>query len=274
MNFYKYEATGNDFIIINRPYSPEITQKWIHKLCDRHYGIGSDGLFFMWLDDSHWKWKFFNNDGSPANFCGNAARCAVLWLHNQIDRTREDWEWNDGKQIFRGQIKSQIKNKIIEVRWPKAELKQLELKSHHQSLIKQLHDLGVEKAFWVQAGVPHLVLIGSSWPRKIRHLFYANHLVHHPDFTKESNISWLSRTDMTLVSYERGLEAESLACGSGALSAFYALLLLSKEDKNLRIPPSLTFTFPGGPLTVTESGEYLTLAGPAHKVFEGYYEES
>jgi diaminopimelate epimerase len=79
---------------------------------------------------------------------------------------------------------------------------------------------------------------------------------------------------MTLVSYERGLEAESLACGSGALSAFYALLLLSKEDKNLRIPPSLTFTFPGGPLTVTESGEYLTLAGPAHKVFEGYYEES
>lgn len=269
MNFYKFEATGNDFIVINRPFKGDFTTEWIQRICNRHYGIGADGLFFIWKEEEKWKWKFFNQDGSVANFCGNASRCAILWLHHQIDTTKDAWGWSDENQTFKGTVKGSK----VEVQWPKSSLKTLELKSHHQALVKQLHELGVERALWVSVGVPHLVLIGSSWPRRIRQLFYANHLVHHPDFTKESNISWLSRTDMTLVSYERGIDDETLSCGSGALAALYALRLRSQEDKNMKIPDVVTFHFPGGPLTVTETPEYLSLAGPVRKVFEGYYDE-
>lgn len=269
MNFFKFEATGNDFIILNQPYEPQIhSAECINKFCTKHTGIGADGLFFIWQKDNDWYWKFFNNDGSPAKFCGNAARSATLWLHQQIDPKKKEWTWTDGEQFFKGLVSDQ---KRIEVLWAKSALKTLELKSHHQSLVKQLLEIGLESAIWVCAGVPHLVLIGSSWPRKIRQLFYANHLSHHPEFIKESNITWLSRTDMTSVSYERGVEAETLSCGSGALSAYYALKIRSKEDKNLIVPSEISFQFPGGPLTVKETDEALHLSGPVRKVFEGYY---
>ena len=275
MNFYKFEATGNDFIIINRPFESENhTQNWIQRLCENHKGIGADGLFFIWQQKEEWFWKFFNNDGSPAKFCGNAARCAVLWLNQRIDPARKTWIWSDGEQSFEGHIETKNNKSKVEITWPKNKLKTLELKSHYQSMTKALFEIGLESAIWVSAGVPHLVLIGTSWPRKIRQLFYSNHLSHHPEFIKESNISWISRTDMTLVSYERGVEAETLSCGSGALSAYYALKLRSLEDKNLKIPVEVTFQFPGGPLTVREDNENLYLSGPVRKVFEGYYEET
>jgi diaminopimelate epimerase len=275
MNFYKYEASGNDFIILNRPYEDaKHSQTWVKHLCARHTGIGADGMFFLWEIDGAWKWKFFNNDGSPAKFCGNAARSVVLWLHQRIDPTRKEWQWSDEEQQFVGTIEDNKGSKKIEVTWPKSRLKTLEFKSHYQQMVKPLQEIGLESALWVSAGVPHLVLIGSSWPRKIRNLFYQNHLVHHPEFVKDSNITWLSRTDMAIVSFERGVEAETLSCGSGALAAFYSLKLRSQEDKNLKIPTELKLQFPGGTLTVRESADGLHLSGPVKKVFEGYYEET
>ncbi|MEZ4814619.1 MAG: diaminopimelate epimerase [Bdellovibrionota bacterium] len=276
MNFFKFEATGNDFIILNQPYNAQAHDStWVKRLCEKHTGIGADGLFFIWQKGDEWQWKFFNNDGSVAKFCGNAARCATLWLHQQIDPHKREWTWTDGEQVFKSQAETTQNNtQKVDVLWDISKLKSLEIKSHHQAMIKQLQEIGLENAKWVSAGVPHLVLIGSSWPRKIRHLFYTNHLNHHPEFIKESNISWLSRTDMTLVSYERGIEAETLSCGSGALSAYFALKLRSKEDKNLKVPSEIEFHFPGGPLKVKEDGENLRLSGPVRKVFEGYYNET
>lgn len=274
MNFYKYEATGNDFVILNRPFDKKYSEKWIQKICDRHFGIGSDGLFFLWEKDGQWNWRFFNNDGSPARFCGNASRCLLLWLHNQINQEKDHWTWTDGSTEFSGTVRKQKGTLQLEVTWPKSDLKLLTINSHHQNLVKQLNDIGLEKALWVSAGVPHLVLLGSSWPRKIRKLFYENHLVHFPELIKESNITWLSRTDMSVVTYERGLEDESLACGSAALAAYHALILRSQEDKNLKVASEIAFSFPGGILKVTDSDGHLKLSGSARKVFEGYYEET
>ena len=274
MNFFKYEATGNDFILLNRPWEEEHhSSKWVQKLCNRHYGIGADGLFFLWEKSGHWQWKFFNNDGSPAHFCGNASRCLLLWLHQHIESKKENWTWTDGTTNFQGSVHHPLR---VEVLWKQNELKNTALGSHHQTLIKQLHEIGLEKAFWITAGVPHFVLLGSSWPRKIRKLFYDNHLTHYPELIKENNITWLSRSDMSAVTYERGLEEESLACGSGALAAYYALKLRSLEDKTLKVPSEITFRFPGGPLQISEDKDTasLKLSGPVKKVFEGYYEEA
>jgi len=275
MNFFKYEATGNDFIVLNRPFDEKTNSKaWIEALCASHTSIGADGLFFLWKEGNDWHWKFFNNDGTPAKFCGNAARCALLWLHVQVDNQVKEWSWNDGAQRFTGKIQGSKGKESVEVLWPKSKLCTLEFKSHHQTLVKQLFEIGLESAKWVDAGVPHLVLIGTSWPRKIRQIFYTDHLMHHPEFIKESNITWLSRTDMTVVSFERGVEEETLSCGSGALAAYYALKLRSQEDKNLKVPSEISFQFPGGPLCVKESETALHLSGPVRKVFEGYYEET
>jgi diaminopimelate epimerase len=272
MNFFKFEATGNDFVIINRPYNPKgHSKEWIKALCNRNYGIGADGLFFTWSKDKEWFWRFFNQDGSEAKFCGNAARAMLLWLNLQIDTQKKDWSWSDESDSFSGRVLS--KNEA-EIHWPKETLKKLELKNHYQSLVQQLKEIGLEKAVWISAGVPHLVLIGSSWPKKIRQLFYSDHLTHHQEFTQESNITWLGRADMNVVSYERGLNAETLACGSGALAAYYALQLRAQEDINLKVPTTVKFQFPGGILRVRDDKEFLHLSGPVRKVFEGYYEEA
>src|SRR3989338_1698655 len=75
--FFKYEALGNDFILI--PKKPCLDANKIRQLCDRHRGIGADGIIFVYLDQ-HWTMKVFNSDGSRAPMCGNGIRCVAQYL--------------------------------------------------------------------------------------------------------------------------------------------------------------------------------------------------
>ena|SRR3989338_5327254 len=80
MQFFKYEGLGNDFILI--PQKPCLSPEQIRNYCDRHFGIGADGVIFVYLD-SLWTLKIFNSDGSSAQQCGNGIRCVAQWLLDQ-----------------------------------------------------------------------------------------------------------------------------------------------------------------------------------------------
>jgi diaminopimelate epimerase len=79
--FYKYEGLGNDFILL--PKTPCLTNDQIRQLCDRHRGIGADGLIFVFLFEDHWTMRVYNADGGIAEMCGNGLRCAAQWLFDQ-----------------------------------------------------------------------------------------------------------------------------------------------------------------------------------------------
>lgn len=81
MRFFKYEGLGNDFILFQN--APNLSPENIRKLCDRHFGIGADGILFLSGPNPNWRMDVYNSDGSQAKMCGNGIRCAAQWLLDQ-----------------------------------------------------------------------------------------------------------------------------------------------------------------------------------------------
>ncbi len=81
MHFFKYEGLGNDFILI--PQEPSLDRDTIRSLCDRHTGVGADGILFVFQKNGQWNLKIFNADASMAEMCGNGIRCVAQWISDQ-----------------------------------------------------------------------------------------------------------------------------------------------------------------------------------------------
>lgn len=264
--FFKIEGAGNDFVLI--PRDPESIRNgrnletFCRTICAPRFGVSADGLLFLWPTQAErktqagqrWRWFFLNSDGSHAAFCGNAARAATVWLAEQFPREKIlTWETDSGQKIEGRRTGL----RFAEVSWPldptAAPVGGKLLESARTLCGNQL-----EGAFLVQAGVPHLVLVsGQGWPRELR-AKAAPPLRAHPALgLGGANVTFV-RKDGECVSFERGVEGETLACGSGAVAAACAL---GGSEKTLR--------FPGGELRVKLSPGRAQLTGPAHVVFKG-----
>lgn len=243
----KYNANGNDFIIfhsfVRRDYS--ILAK---KLCDRHSGIGADGLVVLLPSDKFaYEWDFYNADGSSADMCGNASRCVghyALWQNLA-----------ESKHSFlskAGEIKLRVENDLVEVDFGKVQLLQ-----------DKLDDtlLGEQLAL-LDSGVPHLVafvennqsLLDFTKPLsnptnpnhanlkipklKIPNIKILRDLRHK--YNANVNLAYIiDREHICLATYERGVEDITLACGTGAASVFYLALKKGLIETNATlIPPS------------------------------------
>jgi diaminopimelate epimerase len=133
--FFKYEGLGNDFILFNQ--IPDLTARQIQQICDRHHGIGADGIIFVFLGKI-WTMKVYNADGSLAEMCGNGIRCVAQWLLDQ------------GHQV------SQIQTD--------AGIKTCEYVLGHWAVDMGIAQINQNR---VSMGNPHLVLTGPVLPEKI-----------------------------------------------------------------------------------------------------------
>jgi len=269
--FEKYEANKNDFVFYN--FDPnswgEDLKNLITQVCDRHAGIGADGIVFLFQDNAQkWEWRFFNSDGSECNVCGNAARCAALAisLHDQSQAIKQVWNGSQGQ--FEG---LKLGPDTFSVHWPIQNIKAHSIPDDLMEELSALNDFGLASATLINIGVPHLVLINhEEWSPEHR-VGVSPQLRSHPSLGAEgANVTWLSLKNLSTLTYERGVEAETFACGSGAIAAFLGLnaLRLTQEKDFL---PEVTFHFPGGALTVKEEAgsKNLWLSGYAKKVFTG-----
>ncbi len=251
--FTKMEGAGNDFIVLD----DQDAGAWFNDpalrrhLCDRHFGIGADGILLLTpprhpATDYHM--RYFNADGNEGSFCGNGARCLALFFFQKTGRERCRFSASDGLHAATRLAGDQIRISLNNVALP---------------------DRPAPHTIFIDTGSPHYVQLQTAlpasfdfvrWARPIRHTFRPHGVNVNLIFPK--NGRWHMRT------FERGVEAETLACGTGAVAAAIALHLLRDNA------PPITLEAPGGRLTVNFVPEKtgfsdVTLEGPAHALFRG-----
>lgn len=241
-------GAGNTFAIEITNPDTNITNAQAKEICQKFKVDGYLGLSNQ--NSNEYKWNFFNSDGSDAEFCGNAARCAQAFLEKQKNSIHSKHLTPAGRVLsWTDQEKNWVlmpQPKIIEV------AKTVELDGQKWF------------GFWCNTGVPHFILEQPI----VRHDLWfelSKKLRNHPDFgTRGSNITWVKKAadKVIAVTYERGVEDFTQACGTGA---FAAALWWKNQNQKLT---SFEISMPGGMLTVVfhETGWMMT--GPAEKLDE------
>lgn len=256
--FSKYQGAGNDFIIIDdadRSFPAQDTKK-IAFLCDRHLGIGSDGLILLQPSTkAHFRLLFFNADGKEVSLCGNGLRCAAHFaslLKNQI--TSLNFETAQGiLKAFshQGQYGSSL-GAPRTLLW-----------KHPITL-----NAGASFGYVIDTGVPHLVIFLDEKISKLNVEEEGRKLRFSSDFGPHGvNVNFVNRksaSSFEVRTYERGIEKETLACGTGAAAVAFAAHQLWQDPFPMTVTPSSK-----QPLSVRFDRE-IELLGPVTHVFYGF----
>jgi diaminopimelate epimerase len=251
--FYKYQGTGNDFILIdNRSgnYS-SITHSQIAFLCHRRFGIGADGLMLLQNRNGYdFEMIYHNADGAPGSMCGNGGRCIVLFAHHLgIVQETAYFLASDGPH-----------EAII------AANDSIELKMKDVSGIHRENEITV-----MDTGSPHYIKIVSDLPSFDMET-EGKSIRYSPTYQENGiNVNYIEPVEngIAIRTYERGVEAETYSCGTGATAAALSVA------KNVTGQQIITVNTSGGLLSIkfekkeTDEFENIWLCGPSTKVFTG-----
>ena len=252
-SFYKYHGAGNDFILFdNRLGDFNKDQAAIVRLCDRRFGVGADGLMTLnESTDSDFHLDYYNADGSLGSLCGNGSRCAVA-LANRLQIIGEETQFSAADGIHKARFD------------PHTNLVALEMHD-----VKTIRDQG--DSIFLDTGSPHDVrLVDHLDALDVEHL--GRQLRQDTYGSEGANINFIeqkSSNSFAIRTYERGVEAETLACGTGAVAAAIAMHYSHKTSAT-----SLQLDALGGTLHISfnptaEGYTDVVLTGPAAFVFKG-----
>ncbi len=253
INFVKYQGTGNDFVMLDNMTGKfdSLTIEQIRFLCDRKLGVGADGLIKISKDpNADFYVDYFNADGSQS-FCGNGARCSTAFAE-KIGLIDSSTRFN----AIDGFHRAEIANGIVRV------------EMHDVAKIDQISD-----DFFVQTGSPHYIHLKAENDQDI--VSYGRLIRYSEKFQKEGvNVNYLtvlSKCEIEVETYERGVEDETLSCGTGVTACGLIHMSLNDTISNVSVKTK------GGNLSVTadRKGEGFTniwLSGPAILVFDGSIE--
>lgn len=257
VKFHKYHGTGNDFILVdNRKNEYFLTQEQIQRICERRFGIGADGL--MLLNDKpgyDFEMKYYNADGKEGSMCGNGGRCMIKFVyHLGVHREQYKFLAVDGPHEAEIDIDGIVSLKMKDVR-----------------TIKKFHN-----DYILDTGSPHYIkMVNHVMEYDVYKKGYE--IRHSKEFEDEGiNVNFVELTDepdkIIVRTYERGVEDETLSCGTGVTAA--ALVCYHNENGFNEVEVKTL----GGILSVefdkTDESRYenIWLCGPAEKVFEGTIE--
>jgi diaminopimelate epimerase len=265
LRFTKMNGAGNDFILFdNRTGDIDLDRNQIAQLCDRHRGIGADGILLLEkpTNRADFRMRYFNADGGEAEMCGNGARCFARFANKVAGQK--------GKISFEtpaGVISAELKGDLVTLRMTEPTDLRLNVDLSMPAENKTVH--------FINSGVPHVVIpvakIDNADVRDegaaIRH-----HKMFSPNGTNVNFIEKRGPNKIAIRTYERGVEDETLACGTGIVAS--ALIFAANENTN---GPISVIARGGDELQVgfEKSGNRfrnVTLTGPAEFVFEGSIE--
>ncbi len=269
--FKKLEATGNDFILLEislqKPFSEGLPHL-IQSLCKSKTGIGADGLILLDRKSKPPLWRFFNADGSETGVCGNAARCVARTL-----KSSGLVKWKGVLGNFSA-ILPKGNPSEVSVNWTSLGFDQADrpLPQDLVDALLGLNDSGLAGFNLLNVGVPHLVLLGHEiWSPEIR-MGSSETLRRFSSLGPEgANVTWISLKNLSATTFERGVEGETLSCGSGALAGYLALNAYYKNLEGSEFKEKdFVLHFPGGDLKVSrDSDSKLWLTGQTRFVYEG-----
>lgn len=212
-SFVKYSGNGNDFIIMDASVSlsPEI----IMRLCDRHFGIGADGVMFLGPSDkADAKMRIFNADGGEAEMCGNGLRCLATYFDSITSLKKDSYRIETMNAIYPVYRKGQS-----------FALEMSEIKDQNLFDLSAFKDY--LKSFYINTGVPHLVFLCED-TKSVEIKKVGAYYRYHPLFPKGTNVTFVEVTNENKQSvyartYERGVEDETFSCGTGLTATALAL---------------------------------------------------
>jgi diaminopimelate epimerase len=265
LRFTKMNGAGNDFILLdNRTRDIDLDRNQIAQLCDRHRGIGADGILLLEkpTNRADFRMRYFNADGGEAEMCGNGARCFARFA-NKVGGQKAIISF----ETPAGVISAELKGDLVTLRMTDPTDMRLNVDLPVVAENKTVH--------FINSGVPHVVIpvakIDDADVRcegaAIRH-----HKMFSPNGTNVNFIEKRGPNKIAIRTYERGVEDETLACGTGIVAS--ALVFAASENTN-------------GPISVIARGgdelevgfekrgdrfRNVTLTGPAEFVFEGTIE--
>ena len=252
MKFHKLHGTGNDFIFFDESLK-EFQNLWekkfgsrsrpevVKEICTRQFSIGADGVVFLkQIDKDNLEWDFYNSDGSSAEFCGNAARCAGWFGHNMLSMpARHFLKTLCGVLAIENLNQDEVSVEISKAEWISERI--------------------------VNSGVPHFLCEVDQLEPVEQHLNLARQHRHPKELdARGANVTIVenSSKDVKAATYERGVEGFTLACGSGAIAA--GIYRMKETGSN-----ECGVTMPGGKLRIQAVQEKFRLIGPAAYVYGG-----
>ena len=263
LHFTKMNGAGNDFVMLdNRDGTIALTDTQIARLCDRHRGIGADGLLMVEKPEgaADWRMRYYNADGAEAEMCGNGARCFTRFVQSLAPA-------KDGKVTFEtpaGIITATINGDRVSLAMSKPGpfAAGVDLEAAGETL----------HVYAINTGVPHAVVMTDDLDGvDVRKLGAALRHHHHfqPRGTNVNFVSQLGPQDLAIRTYERGVEDETLACGTGVVASALVLAALTDTPSPVRV-----LVKGGDTLTVDFRRAHggfsdVVLTGPADFVFEG-----
>jgi diaminopimelate epimerase len=255
IKFEKYHGTGNDFILV-QPQSVD-SRLLAQRLCDRHFGIGADGIMIPYPSEvADIRMEYFNSDGTPAPMCGNGLRCFVRYCinHGILQKGPVTVE------TLAGIIDVDAQNELISINLgqPFLDLDSEFVIDHDEVIIDglTLHTLFL--------GTLHAIVIVDEL-QDIQPL--GNKLSYHARFPQAINVNFvqvMDRKTIKVTTHERGA-GWTLSCGTGSAASAYITNLLDLTDDEV------TVLVPGGELSVSCQDDVI-LSGPAIKIASGIFE--
>jgi len=253
ISFNKYHGTGNDFVMIdNRDnHFPKSDINLINKLCDRRFGIGADGLILLeHSDTSNFKMIYFNADGNESTMCGNGGRCIVAFAKKlNIISDKTTFDAIDG--IHHATIKD-------------------------NTVMLQMIDvdtiINTNSQLFLNTGSPHHIEFSSDVSKvdvKMKGRSIRNGAPYFEEGTNVNFVEQINTNTFKVRTYERGVEDETLSCGTGVVAVAIAVNIAEKTSET-----NINLETLGGKLSVSftkENGVYqnVFLTGKATFVFEG-----
>lgn len=246
MRVSKYSANGNDFVVFHTFVKKE-RSSLAKKLCHRQDGVGADGLIILVPHEKYdFEWQFYNSDGSEAEMCGNGSRaCAHYAFANELAPSKMSF------LTLAGVINAEVNSNMVQSELTPPKI--LDTEIEHNG-----------KKWWkIDTGVPHLVYLTDNIEefdideaRELRHKYNAN-----------VNIAYVDGENLRVRTYERGVENETLACGTGMAASFYRALQENLVGKNIKVYPRS-----GETLYLGMNDRTITFKGEVKRVFVTEFE--
>lgn len=273
MRFWKYHGDGNDFVVLDGVREHlDIDRDWCRRACDRHYGIGADGvLYVMPGEGSDIVMKVINADGSEAEMCGNGIRCVAKFARDEGIVDSDDFTINTLGGLKKASVRRGSDGRVSSVRIdmgaPILDARKVPVDADGRFLDEPFMVEGVRfRGSAVSMGNPHFITFDPLDPATIDRLGPV--LERHPFFPRKTNVEFCTVKDgeIDIRVYERGA-GWTLACGTGACASTVAAALkgLVPFDEPVKVH------LPGGWLriTVDKDLQYVLMEGPAVLVFRG-----
>lgn len=256
MRFYKYQATGNDFVMLDSiKEKNDLSEKQIKKFCDRKFGVGADGLILLCKSEEYdFKMVYYNANGKEGTMCGNGGRALVAFAR--------DLGYIENKAVFTA---------IDGLHYAKIKKNRVSLTMKNVDKIDVLD----EKNCFLDTGSPHHINLLDKNIEAYDVVKNGCEIRYGaPYFEKGTNVNFVQQVNpnkFKVRTYERGVENETLACGTGVTAVALAMYHLKKTtDKNIHIQAC------GGVLEISFSPckngfENIRLKGKATQVFKGVF---